>query len=108
MDNASLILRTLDQFLDHPVRLILYGRSALQLGFSNPPVAIGHSKDVDAIIPIEELELLTADQQFWDAQEATNGKLRPQGLRVPRLRPDDPRHLDGAGIWRQGDYRTQT
>jgi len=47
MDNAELILKTLDQHLDHPVRLILYGRAALQLGFANPPAEVSFSKDVD-------------------------------------------------------------
>jgi hypothetical protein len=36
MDNASLILQTLDEHLDHPLQLVLYGRAALQLGFEGP------------------------------------------------------------------------
>ena len=74
MDNASLILQTLDEHLDHPVRLILYGRAALQLGFENPPSGVAQSKDVDCIIPLSDLEPLTADMGFWDAQQATNDK----------------------------------
>lgn len=85
MDNASLILRTLDEHLDHPVRLILYGRAALQLGFENPPPGAAHSKDVDFIIPLTDLDSLTADSGFWDAQEATNDELRPQGLYITHL-----------------------
>ena len=85
MDNASLILRTLDEHLDHPVRLILYGRAALQLGFETPPPGAAHSKDVDCIIPVTDLDALTADSGFWDAQEATNAQLRPLGLYITHL-----------------------
>ena len=101
MDNASLILATLDAHLDHSVRLILYGRAALQLGFENPPARVAYSKDVDCIIPTTELDALTADSGFWDAQQATNEKLRPLGLYIPHLfraqeiflRPDWEQHL---------------
>jgi hypothetical protein len=55
MDNASRILLTLDGHLKHPMRLVLYGRAALQLGFSNPPHETAASKDVDAIIPLGDL-----------------------------------------------------
>lgn len=85
MDNASLILQTLDDHLDHAVRLVLYGRAALQLGFSDPPLAVAQSKDVDAIIPLVDLEKLDADHGFWDAQQVTNEKLRPQGLYITHL-----------------------
>jgi hypothetical protein len=85
MDNASLILETLDQRLNHEVRLVLYGRAALQLGFTLTPSDVAQSKDVDAIIPLGDLERLTADETFWDAQEATNAKLRPLGLYITHL-----------------------
>lgn len=101
MDNASLILRTLDEHLDHPVRLILYGRASLQMGFENPPPQVAHSKDVDCIIPVSDLDALTADSGFWDAQQATNDKLRSLGLYITHLfraqeiflRQDWERHL---------------
>ena len=57
MDSASIILRAVDEHLDHPVRLILYGRAALQLGFADPPPEAAWSKDVDAIVPLEVLTL---------------------------------------------------
>src|SRR5437773_7864846 len=85
MDNASVILQTLGEHLDHSVRLILYGRAALQLGFENPPPDVAHSKDVDCIIPAGDLEALTADSGFWDAQQATNEQLRPSGLYITHL-----------------------
>lgn len=85
MDNASTILTALDQHLDHPVRLVLYGRAALQLGFLDPPSETAQSKDVDAIVPLADLEGLNADGGFWDAQEATNAQLRPGGLYITHL-----------------------
>jgi hypothetical protein len=85
MDNASLIIQTLDIHLDHPARLILYGRAALQLGFEDPPPGVGESKDVDAIIPLVDLDGLSADEGFWNAQEATNQQLRPKGLYITHL-----------------------
>ncbi|MFT5856956.1 MAG: hypothetical protein ACI8XO_004212 [Verrucomicrobiales bacterium] len=83
MDNASLILLTLDSHLRSPTRLILYGRAALQLGFTGPPPAVAQSKDVDAIIPLGDLDALSADDGFWDAQEATNSEQRTANS-VPR------------------------
>jgi hypothetical protein len=85
MDNASLILTTLDSHLKAPVRLVLYGRAALQLGFNDPPQETAESKDVDAIIPLGDLEGLSANGEFWDAQEATNRELRPKGLYLTHL-----------------------
>ena len=85
MDNASLILQTLDRHLDHSVRLVLYGRAALQLGFHEPPPEVAESKDVDAIVPLADLDQLSADEGFWNAQERTNEELRPQGLYVTHL-----------------------
>ncbi len=85
MDNPSLILSTLDGYLDHPTRLILYGRAALELGFADPPAMVAESKDVDAIIPVADLTRLSEDRNFWDAQEATNTELRPRGLYITHL-----------------------
>jgi hypothetical protein len=85
VDNASLILLTLDSRLRDPTRLILYGRAALQLGFDIPPVDAARSKDVDAIIPLSDLQAFSADASFWDAQEATNAELGPKGLYITHL-----------------------
>jgi hypothetical protein len=35
MTNAERILRELDSHLDHEVRLVLYGRAAIAIGFAN-------------------------------------------------------------------------
>jgi hypothetical protein len=85
MDNASTILLAVDEHLDHPLRLIIYGRAALQLGFANPPPEAAHSKDVDCIVPLEEVKALAADENFWIAQEAANLRLRPRRLYLTHL-----------------------
>lgn len=43
------LLLALDRALDHEVRLIIYGRSAVWLGFNNPPAEAAATQDVDAI-----------------------------------------------------------
>jgi len=42
------LLLALDESLDHKVQLIIYGRSAVWLGFDNPPAAAATTQDVDA------------------------------------------------------------
>jgi hypothetical protein len=101
VDNATIILRTLDEHLDHPVRLILYGRAALYLGFHNVPTEVAESKDVDAIIPVMEVESIANDERFWNAQQATNAELQGRGLYITHLfrsdqvflRPNWEQHL---------------
>ena len=89
MDNATRILCCLDRHLDHEVQLILYGRAAIQLGFPNAPEAVARSLDVDAIIPVSQVDTLSADQGFWYAQEAANAELEPSGLYITHLFPSD-------------------
>jgi hypothetical protein len=85
MSNAERIVRELDLRLDHEVRLILYGRAALALGFEKPPPATLLSLDVDVIIPMSEVEQWQDDQSFWTAQEATNRALSGDGLYITHL-----------------------
>lgn len=85
MINAERILLTLDSYLDHEVPLIIYGRAAIALGFTNPPEAVGRSLDVDAIIPASQAACLQQDTNFWDAQEAANRDLEQDGLYITHL-----------------------
>lgn len=85
MDNAELILTTLDRHLDHPVRLILYGRAALQLGFCEPPPEVAQSKDVDGIVAMSDLRGLIEDAGFWDAVAETNSDLENRELYLTHL-----------------------
>jgi hypothetical protein len=85
MDNASTILATLDGHLQRPARLVLYGRAALHLGFDNAPPEVAESKDVDAIVPLGELDDFSANEDFWNAQDATNAELKSTGLYITHL-----------------------
>ncbi|MCW5551242.1 MAG: hypothetical protein KIS67_03645 [Verrucomicrobiae bacterium] len=85
MDNPSLILQTVDRFLDHDVRLVIYGRAAVWLGFNGSPPEAARTQDVDAVIStIQETELET-DNTFWDAIEAANAELAARGLYITHL-----------------------
>jgi hypothetical protein len=85
MNNAERIVRELDSRLDHSVRLILYGRAAIALGFEAPPPQTLLSLDVDVIIPLSEVEPLHNDLAFWAAQAATNEALGSAGLYITHL-----------------------
>lgn len=85
MDNPSLILSTVDKRLDHEVRLVLYGRSAVCLGFNNPPPEAAKTQDVDAIISFAQSQELEHDPGFWDAIETANAELAAQGLYITHL-----------------------
>ena len=101
MDNPSLILLAVDRRLDHEVRLVLYGRSAVCLGFDNSPPEAGRTQDVDAIISSTQSRELERDPGFWDAVEGANTELAAQGLYITHLfneaeiflRRDWPHHL---------------
>lgn len=85
MNNPILILETLNRHLDHQVELTLYGRAALALGFSSHDAKHETTQDVDAIIPLEQLAALQADEQFWAARDATNVELAKRGLYLTHL-----------------------
>ena len=85
MNNPLFILQVLDRHLDHPVELTLYGRAALALGFPSHEARHDNTQDVDAIIPLAQLDQLHADEQFWDARDATNAELAKRGLYLTHL-----------------------
>ncbi len=85
MDNPSLILSVVDQRLDHEVRLVLYGRSALCLGFDNSPPETARTQDVDAIISLAQSQTLEQDSNFWDAVEGANAELAARSLYITHL-----------------------
>ncbi len=84
MDNPSLILQTVDKHLDHEVRLVIYGRAALCLGFDDSPPEAARTQDVDIISIVQEGEL-AGDGGFWDAIEAANAELAARGLYITHL-----------------------
>jgi hypothetical protein len=85
MDNPSLILLAVDRRLDHEVRLVLYGRSAVCLGFDNSPPEAARTQDVDAIISFTQSRELERDPGFWDAIEGANAELAAKGLYITHL-----------------------
>jgi hypothetical protein len=85
VNNPLAILQTLDRHLDHSVELTLYGRAALALGFPSHELRHETTQDVDAIIPLAQLEQLRADEQFWAARDATNMELAERGLYITHL-----------------------
>ncbi len=89
VNNPTQVLLALDGELDHEVRLVLYGRAALALGFDNVPVDFETTQDVDVIIMHSQLPELMEDEQFWEAQDQANLKLQPQGLYITHLFAED-------------------
>jgi hypothetical protein len=82
------LLLALDEGLDHEFRLIIYGRSAIWLGFDNPPAAAATTQDVDAIIPNDQVQALANDLRFWDARDAVNERFKSEGLYITHLFPE--------------------
>ena len=85
MDNAVIILQTLDRYLDHGVRLIIIRTRSFGAWVSRGPKEVAESKDVDAIIPALDVQDVAADEALWDAQQKTNDELRPRGLYITHL-----------------------
>ena len=89
INNPEKILKTLDKHLQAEVRLILYGRAALVLGFEDAPQEFGATMDVDAILPLAEMPQIEVNDDFWNAVEKTNRELEPTGLYITHLFCDD-------------------
>ncbi len=86
--NPERLLLALDESLDHKVQLILYGRSAMWLGFNDPPAVAAATFDVDAIIPDAQVQALADDSRFWDARDAVNQRFKAEGLYITHLFPE--------------------
>ena len=84
-NNPEEVISTLDSQLDHEVSLVVFGRGALCLGYSNAPAEYFTTQDVDGIIRMEQLEALVNDERFWDAVDRTNLLLEPKGLYITHL-----------------------
>ncbi len=85
MNNPLKILRILDKNLSHPVSLLIYGKAAIALGFPVPPDDAGTTMDVDAILPMKELDAIVQDGKFWDALDKTNHELESNGLNMTHI-----------------------
>lgn len=84
-DNPTLILQTLDTRLNHEVELTLIGKSALWLGFDNPPTEYGVTQDVDAVVPKQQSDQMNEDLAFWDALTAANADLQELGIYLTHI-----------------------
>jgi len=84
-NNPLEILETLDGFLTKKTELVIFGKAALVLGFANAPAEYGNTRDVDGIIPLNQLEAITEDTQLWEALDKTNDVLQPKGLYITHL-----------------------
>lgn len=86
--NPERLLLALDENLDHQVRLIIYGRSALWLGFNDPPAVAAATFDVDVIVPDAQVQALADDSRFWDARDAVNQRFKTEGIYITHLFPE--------------------
>jgi len=89
MTNAEQILSMLDSELSASVELTLYGRAALQLGFSDAPDEYALSRDVDAVFWIGQAEKLNETTNFWEAIDKTNDNLADQELYISHFFTED-------------------
>jgi hypothetical protein len=87
--NAQIILRELNDRLEVPVELTLYGRAAIQLGFENPPSDTLLSLDVDAVFWLGQAEELNEQTNFWEAIDQVNQHLGNQGLYISHFFTED-------------------
>lgn len=85
MSNSLRLLKRLDELLDSSVELTLYGRAALELGFSNPKPEYSRSLDVDIVLWIGQAEELERTGNFWDALELLNKEFDADGLYISHL-----------------------
>lgn len=82
MTNAEQLLRAVDERLDGPVELTLYGRAALHLGFADPPPEYALSRDVDAVLWIGQAESLAERGNFWQVIDEVNRLFADQELYI--------------------------
>ena len=85
MNNPLHILQVLDRHLTVPAEITIFGRAALALGYANSPAAFATTRDVDAILPLSWLAATDENLDFWQAQQATNAELEPEGLYITHL-----------------------
>jgi hypothetical protein len=101
MKNPSeILLSSLDQLLEQPVDLVLFGRTALYFAFEAMREEYARTMDVDIILSSGQAEQLLSSSNFWDALEALNQKYADEGYYITHLfdesqiilRPDWMKH----------------
>lgn len=89
MNNPLVILQELDRHLREDIELVIFGKSAIVLGYPTAPSSYGSTMDVDGIIPTEMLDSLSNNESFWEALETTNQALESSGLYMTHLFQED-------------------
>lgn len=100
MTNAERLLFRLDELLDAPVDLTLYGRAALALGFSSPRPEFARSMDVDVVLWLGQAELLERSGNFWQTLDQLNTEFETAGLYMTHL-------FDESQVVLSPDWRRQ-
>jgi hypothetical protein len=85
LDNPTRILLELDCRLNHAVELTLIGKSAIWLGYEDPPSGYGVTADVDTVVPAEYSEVMDHDLAFWESLKEANAALEPYGLYLSHI-----------------------
>jgi len=89
MNNADLILTSLDRKLTTRIELTLYGRAAIFLGFERPPDEYALSRDIDAVLWKGQAEMLLETTNFWEVVNAVNAELTDQELYISHFFEED-------------------
>ena len=83
--NSIRLLTRLDELLESPADITLYGRAALELGFPNPKPEYSRSLDVDIVLWMGQAEELQKSGNFWDALQMVNDEFAESGLYISHL-----------------------
>ncbi len=85
MTNAERILARLDELLEQPVDITIYGRAALSMGFEVSKEEYALSLDVDAVLWMGQAEELEENGNFWNALDQVNKEFQTSGLYMSHL-----------------------
>ncbi|MBN1864507.1 MAG: hypothetical protein JW808_06365 [Victivallales bacterium] len=85
LSNSIRLLTRLDELLESPADITLYGRAALELGFPNPKHEYSRSLDVDIVLWMGQAEELQKSGNFWDALQMVNDEFAEGGLYISHL-----------------------
>jgi len=89
INNANRIVSVLDRHLTTETEIIVFGSSAILL---DPMFSIHlrarQTNDVDIIIPAQLELAIETNEEFWNAIEATNNEMEPDGLYISHIFPE--------------------
>jgi hypothetical protein len=89
MNNAERFTATIDRHLTDKTEIVVFGSAALLLDRRYAErLSARVTNDVDIIIPAERELRIDSDRNFWQAIEAANRELEPDGLYVTHIFPE--------------------